>query len=242
MQSARPSQAKDLAAFIDHTLLKPQATAADIQKLCEEALLHSFKAVCVNPVQVARASQLLTGSPILIASVIGFPLGASRTEVKVHEAKVALDDGASELDMVIRLDLILSHEAVDEAWLEVTRDIAAVVQAAGPRAVKVILETGLLTTALIARACRACEEAGATFVKTATGFLGRGASVEDVQLMRNSCSAKMQIKASGGIKTFAQAMALIDAGASRLGTSSGVAIVTGAIVTGAMTSTPESGY
>ncbi len=231
MQSSTPVSApiepKDLAPYIDHTLLKPEATPNDIQRLCEEARLHSFKAVCVNPIIVKATREFLQGSSVLTASVIGFPLGAHHREIKIVETELAVREGASEIDMVIRLDLVKI-----ENWQGVEDDVAAVVKAASGAVVKVILETGLLTTDQIINSCRAAENAGAHFVKTATGFLGRGATVDDVRLMRRSCSAKVQIKASGGIKTFEQAVAMIEAGATRLGTSSGVALVTSAAAGG----------
>jgi deoxyribose-phosphate aldolase len=214
---------KDLAPFIDHTLLKPEATLKDIERLCSEAREHSFKAVCVNPIFVARSREFLKGSNVLTASVIGFPLGVSLTRVKTLETECAISDGAAEIDMVIRLDLAKSAN-----WKEAEDDIRAVVQSASGKIVKVILETGLLTTDEIIRACQVSEAAGAHFVKTATGFLGRGATIEDIVLMKNSIGKKMEIKASGGVKTFDQALAMIAAGATRLGTSSGVALVTGA--------------
>jgi deoxyribose-phosphate aldolase len=215
----------DLAPLIDHTLLKPQVTSQEIERLCHEALTHHFKAVCVNPVFVALARQTLNEvakSPVLIASVIGFPLGASQSSVKAHECELAIKDGANEIDMVMRIDY-----AKEGRWNLLRDDIAAVVKAAAGSAVKVILETGLLSTDEIAQSCRAAAEAGAAFVKTSTGFLGRGASVEDILLMRKSCGPNVKIKASGGIKNFAQAVALVEAGADRLGTSSGVLLVTG---------------
>jgi deoxyribose-phosphate aldolase len=225
MQGARTpmiAQPSDLAPFIDHTLLKPEASEADILKLCDEAIRHRFKAVCVNPIHVRTCVERLSGSSVLTASVIGFPLGASLATVKAKETENAVRDGASEIDMVVRIDLVRAAK-----WNEVEADIAAVVAAASGAAVKVILETGMLTPEQITGACQAAERAGATFVKTATGFLGRGASVEDVDLMKRSCSPRMQIKASGGVKTFDQAKAMIMAGASRIGTSSGVALVSG---------------
>lgn len=215
------SSPQSLAAYIDHTLLKPESTLADIEKLCGEAKRYNFKAVCVNPTFVKATREFLKGSDVLTASVIGFPLGLSLPEVKALETKRAIEDGAREIDMVIRLDLVRTGK-----WHEVVEDIAAVVNAASGHPVKVILETGLLTQDQIAEACRAAEMAKATFVKTATGFLGRGASIEDVQLMKNSCA--LEVKASGGVKTFEQAKAMIEAGATRLGTSSGVQLVTGA--------------
>lgn len=213
---------RDLASYIDHTLLKPDATETDIRRLCEEARHYKFKAVCVNPVFVKQTRKWLRTSPVLSVSVVGFPLGASLTRTKALEAELAVHDGAAEIDMVIRLDLLKERR-----WKKVERDISEVVKASGPAPVKVIIETGLLTESEIIRACKCSEAAGASFIKTSTGFLGRGATVEDVQLIRKSCSPTMKIKASGGVKSFEQALALIDAGADRLGTSSGVLIVNG---------------
>ncbi len=215
----------DLAPLIDHTLLKADATESEIARLCEEAKLHRFKAVCVNPVFVKRTREWLEGTQVLSASVIGFPLGASLSKVKALETEQAVADGASEIDMVIRLDLVKIA-----SWKAAEQDVREVVRAAGNAVVKVILETGLLKPEEIVNACRASEAAGAGFVKTATGFLGRGATIEDVKLMRQTCSSHVKIKASGGIKTFAQAQAMVAAGADRLGTSSGVALVTGSDV------------
>lgn len=216
------SQPSDLAPLIDHTLLKAEAGEKDIRRLCEEARTNRFKAVCVNPTFVRLCHRTLTGSGVLTASVIGFPLGAHLTRIKALETELAVADGAAEIDMVLRIDLVKAGD-----WQGVETDIAAVVKAAGPALVKVILETGLLTNDEIVGACKASEAAGAAFVKTATGFLGRGASLEDILLMRKSCSPHVKIKASGGIKTFAQAKQLIEAGANRLGTSSGVHLVSG---------------
>ncbi len=216
------NEPRDLAPFIDHTLLKPEATLKDIERLCAEAREHSFKAVCVNPIFVARASKFLNSSPVLTVSVVGFPLGVSLSRVKSLETELAVADGADEIDMVIRLDLVKNAN-----WREAEDDIRCVVKAAGGKIVKVILETGLLTANEIGHSCRISEAAGAHFVKTATGFLGRGATVEDIKLMKKSMSLKMEIKASGGVKTFEQAVAMIESGATRLGTSSGVALVTG---------------
>jgi deoxyribose-phosphate aldolase len=212
---------RELASFIDHTLLKADAVDADIVKLCEEAAQHSFKAVCVNPIFVRKTRELLAHSQVLTASVVGFPLGASLSRVKALEAELACRDGASEIDMVIRIDLIKLGR-----WNEAEADVSEVVQAVAGAPVKVILETGLLTTDEIRQACQLCENAGAAFVKTATGFLGRGATLEDVRLMREFCSPRVQIKASGGVKTFEFAKTLIEAGATRIGTSSGVSLVT----------------
>lgn len=214
-------RASDLASYIDHTLLKPEATSDDIDRLCREALQYSFKAVCVNPIFVSKTREILNTSKVLTASVIGFPLGASTSKIKALEAERAVHDGAAEIDMVIRIDLVKQKQ-----WKEAEADIREVVTAIPGTVVKVILETGLLRPDEIRDACQASEAAGAAFVKTATGFLGRGATIEDIQLMRNAC--RLQIKASGGVKTTAQARAMIEAGASRIGTSSGVALVTGA--------------
>lgn len=214
-----PSSPRELASFIDHTLLKAESTIEDIDRLCQEAREHSFKAVCVNPIFVSRTRERLSGSNVLTASVIGFPLGASLSQTKALETELAVRDGAAEIDMVIRVDLVKTAQ-----WKLAEADVAAVVAAAGRARVKVILETGLLTPEEIRAACKLVEQAGAAFVKTTTGFLGRGATLEDVRLMRESCS--LEIKASGGVKSFEQAKAMIDAGATRIGTSSGVALVT----------------
>ncbi len=221
------SRARDLAPLIDHTLLKPDTTEIDIRRLCEEARTCGFKAVCVNPIFVAKAHARLKNSNVLIASVIGFPLGTHLSQIKSLETERAIQDGASEIDMMIRLDLVK-----EARWREVENDIREVVRAAGATPVKVILETGLLNEAEIADSCKASESGGAAFVKTATGFLARGASIDDIALMRRSCSPAIKIKASGGIKSFAQAAALVAAGADRLGTSAGVFIVNGQEGTG----------
>ncbi|MED0674810.1 deoxyribose-phosphate aldolase [Aneurinibacillus thermoaerophilus] len=212
-----------LATYIDHTLLKPETTAGMIDKLCQEAKEHRFFAVCINPYWVERAKQNLVGSDIKVATVIGFPLGASIAEVKAFEAARAIKDGADEIDMVINIGALKSGD--DEAVLQ---DIAGVVAVAGDDAlVKVIIETGLLTEEEKVRACRLSKEAGAHFVKTSTGFLGGGATVEDVALMRKTVGEEMGVKASGGVRTFEDAEAVIQAGATRIGTSGGVAIVQG---------------
>lgn len=216
------TSAVNLAPYIDHTLLKPEATSADIKKICEEARRFNFKAVCVNSGYVPLAVEQLKGSSCLVASVVGFPLGVELSEVKARETELVVAAGAKEIDMVIRIAAIK-----EKNFSLAEQDIRAVVQAAGSAIVKVILETGLLSADEIREACKVSERAGAHFVKTATGFLGRGASLEDIAIMKASVSAKMQIKASGGIKTSEQAQAMIAAGAHRLGTSSGVALVQG---------------
>lgn len=211
----------NLAGYIDHTLLKPDATSAQIKTLCDEAILHKFKGVCVNSHYVKLVNTLLAGSGPLTVSVIGFPLGVCLTEVKRVEAMLAVENGAQEIDMVINLGALK-----DQQWGFVEQDIRAVTNCVSVP-VKVILETGLLSLDQIARASQCAEAAGARFVKTCTGFSTGGASVEHVKLMRGSVTSAVEVKASGGIKTIEQAMALIEAGATRLGTSSGVQLVTG---------------
>jgi deoxyribose-phosphate aldolase len=216
--------ATDLASRIDHTILKPEALPEAIDKLCDEAGRYGFMAVCVNPIWVARCRERLAGSKVRVASVIGFPLGANRTDTKVDETRRAIDDGATEIDMVVRLgDLIAGNMSV------VGEDIAAVVgavHAASPEhLLKVILETSALNRDQIIAACRCCVEAQADFVKTSTGFHpSGGASAEAVRLMHRYASP-LQVKASGGIRSLTVARAMIEAGASRLGTSSGPAIM-----------------
>lgn len=216
----------NLAPYIDHTLLKPEATAADIRKICEEARQFHFKAVCVNSSYVSLAVEQLKQTQCLVASVVGFPLGAELSEAKVRETELVIAAGAKEIDMVIRIGAIK-----EKNYSLAEQDIKAVVSAAQQTnqsaIVKVILETGLLTADEVREACKVSEQGGAHFVKTATGFLGRGASLEDISLMKDSISSKMKIKASGGIKTAEQAQAMIAAGAHRLGTSSGVSLVQG---------------
>jgi deoxyribose-phosphate aldolase len=218
--------ARELAATIDHTRLAPQTTAAEVEQLCAEAREHGFAAVCVNGVFVPRCVRALAGSAVRTCTVVGFPLGAMATRAKREEARIALDDGARELDMVLQLGALLDGDLA-----AVARDIEAVVapaHGAGAR-VKVILETGLLARESIVRACRIAAECGADFVKTSTGFGPRGATCEDIELMRASVRPlvgdRMGIKAAGGIRTAAQARALLAAGATRLGTSAGLAIL-----------------
>ncbi|MBN1283727.1 MAG: deoxyribose-phosphate aldolase [Proteobacteria bacterium] len=212
----------DLAKYIDHTLLRPEATPAEAEALCREALKYRFKAVCLNPLYVALASGILKGSGVEVATVIGFPLGANTTVIKMSEAKDALANGATEIDMVMAAGLF---KAGDDAMVQ--RDIDGVVRAAEGRTVKVILETCLLDREGIVRACLIALAAGASFVKTSTGFGSRGASIEDVRTMREAVGGKLGIKASGGIRTREQALAMIEAGATRIGTSAGATIVRG---------------
>lgn len=214
---------KDIARYIDHTLLKPNVTVQDINRLCSEALQFKFATVCVNPGYVSLCAQLLAESGVGVCTVVGFPLGAAKSEVKAYEAQVAVRDGACEVDMVLNIGQMLSGNHQD-----VERDITAVVTAvAGEAKVKVILETEFLNRQQIREACLIAREAGADFVKTSTGFFGSGATVDNVRLMRETVGPRFGVKASGGIRDYATARAMLDAGANRLGASSGVAIVTG---------------
>lgn len=227
-QRPPPRQPAELAGFIDHTLLKPEADAAAIRKLCAEARTHKFFAVCVNGAHVRLAAEELRDSGVAVASVVGFPLGAMSTIAKAREAELAAHDGAREIDMVMRIDLAKSG-----VFTGVRDDIREVVRAVeGQAIVKVILETGLLSLEEISRSCRAAEEAGAHFVKTCTGFSTGAASVEHIALMRDAVSDRVQVKASGGIRSWEQARDLILAGADRLGTSSGVQLVQAIASTG----------
>lgn len=212
----------DLAGFIDHTRLKPESKQSKIKELCEEALAYEFAAVCINPIHVEYAAKLLQSSSVDVCCVIGFPLGANLPEVKAFEAREAVRQGATEVDMVINVGALR-----DQNYDLVRSDIEGVVSAAGKAVVKVILETGLLVDDEKRQACILSKEAGAHFVKTSTGFGPMGATPYDVRLMRETIGNKMGVKAAGGIRTFKDALRLIDAGANRLGTSSGVAIVEG---------------
>lgn len=212
-----------IAKYIDHTLLKADATAAEVEKLCQEAREYDFKTVCLNPVWVEYAKELLEGTDVGITTVIGFPLGANTPEIKVAEAKQAVENGAADVDMVINIGA-LKNEDYDT----VLNDIKAVVdEVAGKAIVKVIIETSLLTKAEKVRASELAKEAGADFVKTSTGFSTGGATVEDVQLMRATVGPNMGVKASGGVRSYEDAIAMIEAGATRIGASSGIAIVEG---------------
>lgn len=208
---------------IDHTLLKADAKEADIKKLINEAKKHQFYSVCVNPTWVKLASELLLKEPVAVCTVIGFPLGANTTEVKAFETRDAIANGADEIDMVINIGQL---KAGNEAFIK--EDIAEVVKAAKDKAlVKVIIETSLLTNDEIVTASRLAKEAGADFVKTSTGFSTGGAKVEDVALMRATVGPEMGVKASGGIHHAKEAQGMIDAGATRLGTSASIAITEG---------------
>ncbi|MDT9757043.1 deoxyribose-phosphate aldolase [Heyndrickxia coagulans] len=210
----------NLAAYIDHTLLKPEATEKDILKLTAEAAQYHFASVCIHPYWVKLATRELAGTGVKVCTVIGFPLGATTAETKAFETKKAIGDGADEIDMVINIGALKSGntEAVEA-------DIRAVVEAAQGKLVKVIIETCLLTNEEKELACRLAVKAGAHFVKTSTGFSTGGATIEDVKLMRQTVGDKAGVKASGGIHTKAEAEAMIEAGATRIGASSGVKIV-----------------
>ncbi|WP_309863816.1 deoxyribose-phosphate aldolase [Desmospora profundinema] len=213
---------RELASLIDHTLLKPEATADQIDRLCEEAAEHHFASVCVNPYWVARSAEKLKGTDVKVCTVVGFPLGASHSVVKAAETKQAIRDGAGEIDMVMNIGALKSGDTDT-----VRQDIAAVVKAADGVLVKVILETGLLSEDEIRTASEQAKEAGAHFVKTSTGFGYGGATVEAVALMRQTVGPKMGVKASGGVRDRQTAKAMVQAGATRIGASASVAIVTG---------------
>ena len=211
-----------LNKYIDHTILKANAMRAQVEKLCDEAAEHEFASVCVNSCWVPLCAERLASTGVNVCTVIGFPLGAMSTAGKAAEAGAAVADGADELDMVINVGWLVAGE--DDL---VRDDIAAVVAAAKGRCVKVIIETCLLTDEQKVRACELSVEAGATFVKTSTGFSTGGATEHDVALMAKTVAGRCKVKASGGIHTAAEAQAMIDAGANRIGTSSGIAIVSG---------------
>ncbi|MGZ3798965.1 MAG: deoxyribose-phosphate aldolase [Bdellovibrio sp.] len=216
-----------LSHYIDHTLLKPEAQLAQIEKLCDEAKNFGFFSVCVNSSYVQTCAELLKGSSVKVCCVVGFPLGAMDTESKAFETLTAVKNGAEEIDMVINIGALK-----DKRNAFVQDDIKAVVKAAQGRTVKVIIETSLLSQEEKILACELSLSTGARFVKTSTGFGGGGATIEDVKLMKSIVKDKMKVKASGGIKDAAQARSMIEAGANRLGTSSGVTIVQGGSVQG----------
>jgi deoxyribose-phosphate aldolase len=211
-----------LASMIDHTLLKPEATEAQVVQLCDEAKQYRFASVCVNPTYVKLCAQRLQGSPARVCTVIGFPLGACLPEVKAYETQQALKDGATEIDMVINVGALKSkhHDLVK-------RDISAVVQVAHEAGalVKVIIEAALLTDEEKVLVCQLAQQAGADYVKTSTGFGPGGATVDDVALMRRTVGLTMGIKAAGGIRTLADAQKMIEAGATRIGASASVKIM-----------------
>lgn len=214
---------KNVAGMIDHTLLKADATEAQIAKLCQEAKEHGFASVCVNPGYVPEAAEALKGTDVRVCTVIGFPLGATSSEAKAAETADAIAKGAAEVDMVVNVGRIKSGN-----WDYVRSDIAAVVNAARGRALtKVIIETCLLTDDEKIRVCEIAKDAGADFVKTSTGFSTGGATAADIALMRKTVGPDMGVKASGGIHSTEEAIALIEAGASRIGASAGIAIISG---------------
>jgi deoxyribose-phosphate aldolase len=218
--------AENLAQKIDHTLLKPTLISAELKMLCEEAKKFNFKTVCIPPAFVRECFEYLEGSSVKVITVIGFPLGYSSTETKAEEAALAIRNGAQEIDMVINISFLKSKR-----YSEVESDIAAVVKACAGIPLKVIIETAYLDDAEKIKAAQLAESAGAAFVKTSTGFASgmpiTGATVADVQLLRQNLKPTTKIKASGGIKNLEMALALLQAGADRLGTSSGVALVQG---------------
>ena len=216
----------NVARLIDHTLLKPDASQDQIAQLCYEARANHFASVCVNPTYVRLCAQLLKGSDVKVCTVVGFPLGATPATVKAYESQQAIRDGATEIDMVINIGAVKSHD-----YRAVHEDIAAVTRAAhaGNALVKVIIETALLTDEEKVIACQLAKAAGADFVKTSTGFGPGGATVADVALMRRVVGAEMGVKASGGVRDYADAQAMIQAGATRIGASAGVRIVKEAV-------------
>lgn len=210
----------EIAKMIDHTNLKPNMSESELKELCQQAMDHRFFSVCIPPSYVSFARQILSESDVKVCTVIGFPLGYNKKEVKAFETKLAVEEGADEVDMVVNNTLLR-----DGKNNQFQQDIAAVVEAAGGKTVKVILETSLLKPDQIEVACQLAKKAGAHFVKTSTGYSTEGATVESVALMRKTVGTSLGVKASGGIRNKSQADAMIQAGANRLGCSSGVAIV-----------------
>lgn len=213
-----------IAHFIDHTILKPSTTLADIEKICDEAARYGFAAVCVPPYYVRDAKQILSNSPVKVATVIGFPFGYSHYKAKVEEVHQAIDDGADELDMVMNIAAFRSN---DMAWLESEiKEISTIIKERA-KTLKVIIESGILTEEEIIKCCELYKHYPVDFMKTSTGYAEKGATLEAVQVMRKHLPDSIQIKASGGIKTFEFAKQLVDAGATRLGCSASVAIIKG---------------
>ena len=216
---------EEVAGMIDHTILGAEVTKEAVKEKCREAKEYNFASVCANPDQVALMAEELADSPVKVCTVIGFPLGVNATATKIAEAELAAAEGADELDMVMKVG------ALKEGDYELVKnDIKAVVEAAGDKLVKVIIETCYLTDQQKVKACELAKAAGADFVKTSTGFGSGGATVEDIALMRKTVGEKMGVKASGGIHSLAEAEAMIEAGATRIGASSGVQIIEGAEV------------
>lgn len=210
----------ELNKYIDHTLLKPEATKEQITKLCQEARQYDFASVCVNTCYVPLAKQLLAGSDVKVCCVVGFPLGAMDTVSKAFEAKTAVENGAQEVDMVINIGVLK-----DKDYDYVTKDIAAVVEASKPAIVKVIIEACLLTDEEKVEACKCSMNAKAEFVKTSTGFSTHGATPEDVALMKKTVGNVCKVKAAGGVRSYDDAMKMIEAGADRLGCSAGIKVM-----------------
>lgn len=210
----------NFASLIDHTLLKPDATEEQIKQLCEEAKKYRFASVCVNPCWVKYCKSLLQDTSVKVCTVIGFPLGATTTATKVFETAEAIEQGADEIDMVINIGFLKARD-----YERVKDEMKQVVDAASNRIVKVIIETCLLTDEEKVKACQLAVEAGAAFVKTSTGFSSGGATVEDVALMRKTVGEQMGVKASGGIRNLSDMIKMMEAGANRIGTSSGVKII-----------------
>lgn len=213
---------KEMAKMIDHTILGATVTSDQVKEKCEQAKKYNFASVCVNPEYVKLVSTELAGTPVKVCTVIGFPLGFNLTDVKVKEVEEAIKQGADELDMVIKLG------ALKEGNMDlVTKDIESVVKASGNKLVKVIIETCYLTDEEKIEACKAAKKSGADFVKTSTGFGSGGATKEDIKLMRETVGEEMGVKASGGIRSLSDAKKMIEAGATRIGASSGVKIIEG---------------
>lgn len=224
LRTADAASLSNLAGYIDHTLLKPEATVAEIDELCAEALRHRFASVCVNGVWVQRCAEILAGSGVLVCTVVGFPLGACAPEVKAYEARRAIEDGACEIDMVQNVGALKSGD--DEFCRRDIAGVAEICHKLGAK-LKVILETCLLTDEEKVRACENAKRAGADFVKTSTGFNKGGATVEDVALMRRAVGPALGVKASGGVRDAETARRMIEAGATRIGASASVEIVRG---------------
>lgn len=210
------------AKFIDHTQLKPESTREQIDKIINEAKEYGFKSICVNPTHVKYSAEQLKGSDVLVCTVIGFPLGASTKEVKAFETKNAIENGASEIDMVINIGALK-----DGRLDEVKDDIESVVKASNSKTVKVIIETVLLSDEEKVTACKIAKEAGADFVKTSTGFAGGGATASDVKLMKDTVGEALEVKASGGVRNLEDFNNMLEAGATRIGASAGVQIIQG---------------
>ena len=217
----------NLNKYVDHTVLKADTPKAKVQQIIDEAIQYDFMSVCINPTWVSFAAEKLAATDVKVCTVIGFPLGANMSAVKAFEASEAIKNGADEVDMVINIGA-----AKDGDWDLVESDIQAVVDASGDVLTKVIIETSLLTDEEKVKACQAAVRAGADFVKTSTGFSTAGATVADIALMRQTVGPDLGVKASGGVRSIADAQAMIDAGATRLGTSNGVDIMKGNVADG----------